>query len=530
MKKTITLTLTLISLLLAGALQAQYYQMPVPDTLVTAVDPSTGFRNYSLNIHEGFTNFLHTGNLTVTHGYNQYNFLGPTLIMHLGDNVQMSVYNETNDPTTVHWHGIHLPPVMDGGPHQVIGSGATWKPYWTVSDSASTFWYHSHLDFETDSLVTMGQAGLIIVKDAQEATLNLPRTYGVDDIPVILADRFINTINSPAVYSVSLDTIITSHGDTVVDVDSTLVSAATTGNNQLIPGEEANYMITNGVINAQRTLPAQVVRLRILNASTFRAYNLGFTHDSLDSFNRIPFSVIGSDGGLLNAPVTIGVGDTFIMSPGERYEILLNLTGHTIGENIHMMAFNSRMPYGVPGGYTPAFFGQSIDSLGNTDFQVLDIVVGAATSSPVTTIPTTLKTNNFPDPAAVSGTPSITFTYGNNGGTSNQPVMQLNGLPFQMGINNITVPLGATEEWRLANTNILAYIPPISFSIFTSHVFHIHDVQFKITSIIDTVTGISLPIPAYQQGWKDVIMVDYPQVIKFISRFDDFADTTWPYM
>ena len=45
-------------------------------------------------------------------------------------------------------------------------------------------------------------------------------------------------------------------------------------------------------------MPAQIVRFRILNGAIERAYNIGF------SDNR-SFSVITSDGGLLNAPVAV---------------------------------------------------------------------------------------------------------------------------------------------------------------------------------------------------------------------------------
>ena len=52
-------------------------------------------------------------------------------------------------------------------------------------DNAATFWYHPHPDMKTTEQAIKGAAGLIIVRDAIEAALVLPRKYGVDDFPII---------------------------------------------------------------------------------------------------------------------------------------------------------------------------------------------------------------------------------------------------------------------------------------------------------------------------------------------------------
>ena len=102
------------------------------------------------------------------------------------------------------------------------------------------------------------------MRDREESALPLPRTYGVDDIPVIITDRrFID--------------------------------------NQIVTNQFAGDIeITNGVFNAEYTVPKQVVRFRILGAGIERIYNIGFSDKHN---NQIPFHVITSDGGLLNAPM-----------------------------------------------------------------------------------------------------------------------------------------------------------------------------------------------------------------------------------
>ena len=115
--------------------------------------------------------------------------LGPTLILEKGQEISIDVINKLTEPTTLHWHGLHVSPKNDGGPHTVIEPNQTWSPSFTVLDEAATYWYHPHLHEKTEEQVTMGAAGFIIVRDNIESELNLPRNYGIDDIPVVIQSR-----------------------------------------------------------------------------------------------------------------------------------------------------------------------------------------------------------------------------------------------------------------------------------------------------------------------------------------------------
>jgi bilirubin oxidase len=222
----------------------------------------------------------------------------------------MNVTNNLNESTTVHWHGMHLPAVMDGGPHQVIPAGTLWQPYWKVMNQAATLWYHPHLHETTHAQITKGIGGFIIVKDPVESALALPRTYGVDDIVLALTSRSYNTTTN------------------------TFVSPPTSNR---VYGD---YMLSNGTPKAQFTLPKQYVRLRILNAEIERGYNLGF------SDNRT-FYIIANDGGLLNTPVA---ATRVKLMVGERIEIMVNLGNDTVGSSLDLKAYNSGQTLGFPGG------------------------------------------------------------------------------------------------------------------------------------------------------------------------------------
>ena len=382
------------------------------------IPPTLNGTTFNLTLGSS-TKQLRTGNVTATYGYNGNSFWGPTLIMNKGDNVQINVTNSLADQTTVHWHGFHIPAIMDGGPHQIINAGATWSPNFQVKNNAATFWYHPHLHMKTQEQLTKGAGGFIIVNDPVESALALPRTYGTDDIPMVLTSRRYNTDNS-------FD-LTTTYGD---------------------------YMLTNGTANAQISLPKQFVRFRILNAEVERAYNLGF------SDNRT-FYVITNDGGLLNAPVPV---TRMELAVGERVEILVNLGSDAVGSSLDMKAFNSGQIFGFPGA-EPASSGNFGSLLNNIDFSLLHINVVASNANPITALPGTLANNVYWTNADVTNSRTITITGGQAGSA-----FTFDNNTYGFTTINQNIKLNAVEKWTIVNNNIFG------------HSFHIHDVQFKIVS------------------------------------------------
>ena len=161
-------------------------QLFIPDTLAGP--------NYTLTMHEDSVQFF-PGNISHTYAYNLNKYLGPTIIFKKGTPVNITVNNLISDTTTVHWHGIHLPSIWDGGPHSEILPGGTWNPQFTIKDKAATYWYHPHPDMKTAKQAIKGAAGLIIVRDTIESNLILPRKYGVDDFPVVVQCQQYNSQN-----------------------------------------------------------------------------------------------------------------------------------------------------------------------------------------------------------------------------------------------------------------------------------------------------------------------------------------------
>lgn len=437
------------------------------------IPPAISGSVFNLNVQNGTTQF-YSGINTPTYGING-NILAPTLIVNKWDWVTMNITNNLigfGNSTTIHWHGLHVPSIDDGGPHQIINQGTTWSPHFQILNCAGTFWYHPHGDNKTDLHVSKGIAGMIIVKDSSEAALNLPRTYAVDDFPIIVQSKAFDVLTQIAIST-----------------------------------EEDTAICVNGTIHPYLNAPSQLIRLRLLNGSSMRAFNFGFT-------NNKSFKMIASDGGLLDSALTL---TRILLSPGERAEIVLDLQGMN-GQTLFLNSFSSELPNGIYGAATvTGMMGGTIpdynlNPLNGADFGILQINVVTQTANPITTSPTILTTN----------TPWTGYTVSRNFNLQPDTMMSalgqvagpfnINGFHFDMNVINVTTYLNNTEKWRITNNTSIA------------HPFHIHDMHFYLLNVNGGV------VPNYERGKKDVVLVLPNQYVEFITKFEDFSNDSVPYM
>ena len=229
------------------------------------------------------------GKPTNTCGYSAP-VLGPVIRLRRGDEVEMTVENALNTVTTVHWHGLLVPGHNDGGPQQPIKPGDMWRPILKIDQAAATLWFHPHPHHDTARQIYMGLTGMIIVDDGSDARLGVPRTFGVDDLPIILQDR-------------SFD------ADGSIEYDNNTLNAL-----DIAYGARGETVIVNGAIAPVAKVPRGLIRLRLLNAANAQNFELRFN-------DRRTFHVIASDGGLLSAPVAV---TQLTISPAERFEVLVD--------------------------------------------------------------------------------------------------------------------------------------------------------------------------------------------------------------
>ena len=422
--------------------------LAIPPLAESTVD-ADGTRVFALDARAGTTEF-EPGVASDTWGFNG-NYLGPTLVADRGERVRVDVTNSLDEPTTVHWHGMHLPAEMDGGPHQMVDPGAAWSPEWAIDQQAATLWYHPHPHGETEKHVARGLAGMFILHDDQERSLGLPSEYGVDDVPVIVQDSGFSA-------------------------DGERESAQ-----RGYAGGLGDELIVNGTRGPYLDVSDELVRLRILNASTARTYAFTWSDGR-------PVDLIATDGGLLEAPVSL---DRVRLSPGERAEVLVRVTP---GEKV---VLQSKMTPDVAG-----LVGPVADMNGANDaFDVLELRA-ADTLDPAAVLPAQLNTIADFDEAEVATTRRFELN----------DSFEINGDAMDMGRIDETVTVDTLERWVVENSTSLP------------HSFHVHDVQFRIAAIDGAAP------PPELAGWKDTIFTEPETEYELLMRFDDYADADTPYM
>ncbi|MEJ9282121.1 MULTISPECIES: multicopper oxidase domain-containing protein [Ureibacillus] len=234
---------------------------------------------------------------TDTYGYNG-SFLGPVIRVSEGETVTFRTKNDLPEPTTFHWHGLDIPGEGDGGPHQLLQPGASEDVKFTVSQGASTLWFHPHPVGATAEQVYKGLAGLIYIEDENSKSLGLPSEYGENDFPLIFQDRQFTE-------------------DKQFDYQAVRNEDGTIG----------DTMLVNGTLNPKLTVGKEKVRLRLLNGSNARDYT--FKLNTGDSFQQI-----ATDGGFLNEPTEMS---EITLTPGERAEIIVDFSKYDASSDVALV-------------------------------------------------------------------------------------------------------------------------------------------------------------------------------------------------
>lgn len=332
--------------------------------------------------------------LTDTLAYNDESVLGPTLRWPSGQLVELSVTNNLDEVTTTHWHGADVPADADGGPHSPIGPGETWIAEFEIIQPAATLWYHPHVHGATARQVFAGAAGMIIIDDDNPAVADLPSTYGLDDLPVILRDR---EFDGRGQLAFELDA-----GDT---------------------GDLNPELAVNGALDPYVDVPAGPVRLRLLNGSQARVYEL--------ATEGTPMVKIASDGGYLEVAVQV---DTLVLAPGDRAEVVVDLSD-----------------------------GEVVNLVDSAMGRVLELRPDATVDTAASMPSGPLASIDRIDPAQVDL--ERTFVLDEVGDE-----WGINGLQMQMGRVDEQILFGDTESWRITVADGV-------------HSFHVHQTQFQILEI-----------------------------------------------
>ncbi len=458
--------------------------LPIPGVAQPTTGVPGGVADYDIDITE-FQQQLHRDlPPTTVWGYNG-TFPGPTIETTSGLPITVNWINDLRDSmgnlrtehilpvdlcmhgpntegstarTVVHRHGGHVAAEFDGYPEDTFLPGEQDHYEYPNWQDPATLWYHDHALGITRPNVYMGLAGFYLVRDAFELALDLPT--GEFEIPLVIQDRKFNADGS---LEYPVDWTEHFFGDTV---------------------------LVNGKVWPFLDVKQGKYRFRLLNGSGSRFYTL-----SLD--NGLDFTLIGTDGGLLEQP---GTFSELTLAPAERADVIVDFSGLPIGTEVFMTnSAAAPFPNGMAQNDVP---------------EVMKFIV----------------TNQVghTDPVPVSLRPIVPLVEA-DAVSEREFVLQreteacagnrwlINGLRW----DDITEypELETTEVWSFINRSGI------------SHPMHMHLVFFQVLDrqAFNVVMGQVVPFGPIMPpepdeiGWKDTVKANPMEITRVIARFEDFT-------
>ena len=360
--------------------------------------------------------------------------------------------------TVMHLHGAKTSPENDGYPEDWFVPGKSALYYYPNQQEAAMLWYHDHAMGINRLNIYAGLLGTYFIRDAVEDALNLPR--GKYEIPLVIYDR-----------------LLTTEGQLFYPVSDK-------PNAPWVPEVFGDAMLVNGKLFPYFEVEPRRYRLRLLNGSNSRFYHLSFG-------SGMPFHQIGSDQGLLAAPVAL---KSLAIAPAERADLVVDFSAAR-GEQV-LLKNDSFVP-------------------------VLQFRVSANKVEDSSSLPPALRpVPRTPETEAVK-TRLLTLDEYDNG-VAEPILMLLNASHWMMPI---------TEKPVLNSTEIWTFINPTD----DSHPIHLHLVRFQIldrqryepwtyqTTGKLKFTGPVVPPEPNEAGWKDTVRADPKMVTRIIVRFEGFV-------
>ncbi len=393
-------------------------KLPIPPII-------EGTDSFTLIPQESTTEFFE-GVETFTRGYNG-NILGPTLRLEKGNDYNVTIQNEMTEETTVHWHGLLVDSDVDGV-FQVVDENDTLEQTLSINQDASTAWYHPHTMHKTASQVMEGLAGFIIIEDEFSKNLELPSDYGVNDIPIVFQRK-------------NLD-----------------------NNGQIELNGFRDISLVNGANRPTLEVKNEWIRTRIINGNNDELLRLSFS-------DNVPMFIIATDNGFTEKPL---LEDSILLSPGERVELLLDLTKFEVGNTIDVY---------------------------NDDINVMKIYINEAVNSDYFyNLPTDLVEHND-EAFHFHEIPKREFELSMR---HMRPV--INDKSYNVNYIDEQIELGSKEIWTVTNTNNMMSTP---------HPFHVHGVTFKVLDRNGKAPE------NWEKGYKDTVLLLPDETVNLLVSFEN---------
>ncbi len=309
-------------------------------------------------------------------------------------------------------------------------------------------WYHDHRLDHAARNVWRGLAGMWITEDPYEEAPSLPDGDG--EIPLLIADRSF-------------------------DRDNQLIDPVAAAGRPPFDHVTGAHILVNGAVLPFHRVKARRYRLRVLNASNFRAY-------ALTLGPGVPIVQIGTESGLLPRPVP---RSRVVIGPGERVDLIVDFrrAAHRSVE------LRSASRPGAP------------NRLGSKTYvgTLMRFDVGARGGPDRSRIP-----EGRPLPGWTAAIPDrCAHEWKITLGGGFTPGWLINGRAYNPAHVDHRVKLGTVERWRLFNATKVA------------HLVHVHHTDFLLLS-----RNGRRP-PAYERGLKETFYLDPGERIEIAGRFSD---------
>jgi len=359
--------------------------------------------------------------------------------------------------SVIHLHGGRTPAASDGYPEEWITPGKTQTCFYPSQQDAALLFYHDHTMGINRLNIYAGMQGLCVIRDEVEDRLNLPKSKY--EIPLLICDRLLRT-DGQLEYPVSTDP-----------------------KSPWVPEVFGNAILTNGKLRPYLDVEPRKYRFRVMNGSNGRFYRFSLQ-------NKATFHQIGSDQGLLAAPISIQRSP---VAPGERVDWVIDFS-QMKGENVE---------------------------LHSDTFSVLQFRVGKNAVEDTSELPSALRPIQRISEGDAIRTRRLTLD------ELMDPVQQsmgmlLNNTPWHMPVTEKPV-LNTTEIWELINLTEDSHpihLHLVRFQILDRRRFDTFDYQLKQT--IRYTGGPIAPDPV-ELGWKDTVRADPRMVTRIIVPFQGYT-------
>jgi blue copper oxidase len=406
-------------------------------------------------------------------------------ILHVRSDAAMQArfWNQLDETSIIHWHGLRVDANNDGNPHYAVQPGEIYEYRIALRNRAGTCWYHPHPHGLSAGQIYRGLASFLIVQDEEDDRLSaaLDLKLGETDLPLLLQDRRIDA-----------------QGGFVRSLDYT----------DLFLGYLGSHPMVNYLHSPHISMRPRIYRLRLLNASSARIFRLAL----LLNDSPVQFHIIGSDGGLLEQAVN---AEEAFLAPGERLDVLVDL--RTVPPRARLklrsLAFDPQRdnlaqlcttrPIQTPKTGEPAH------------------AQATAAGGSAIAAPTPLPDGSDFDLATLHLEQGPRYTREIPGRIAHPPGLDvraarvrsfdldhqnmrwlINGIAFDMLKTQLSVERGSTEIWEMRN-------PPGGMP----HPMHFHGFPFRLLERKGSPTQVrrlavdGRGLAAAETGWKDTVLV-----------------------